>query len=159
MSFNPAQTRMLLSHNFNVSPDLIPPMSREEFSSVFQLGLSEHENLQCRLVHHPHWIVEILFSTDAFSPSQIGELCAKALADHRRSQQINTTSFPEILVLGGIKTTPPTSDAPEALQPGNWGVDVVETPSGEVFLQSIEWEATTAQRSSESFFKVSSKLN
>ncbi|WP_242046047.1 MULTISPECIES: DUF2656 domain-containing protein [Calothrix] len=149
--------RMLLSHNFNVSPDTIPALSREEFVEVFQSGLSAHENLKCRLVNHPHWTVEILFPTNEFSPQQVGELCAQALAEKRRLQQLSTGNKPEILVLGGIKTTPPTSDSPDALQPGNWGVDVVETASGEAFLQAIAWDATIAQKPADSIFKVELK--
>lgn len=149
--------RMLLSHNFDVYLDTIPALSREEFAEVFQSGLSAYEHLQCRLVNHPHWTVEILFPTNEFSPQQVGELCAKALAEKRQSQQLSADTNPEILVLGGIKTTPPTSDSPDALQPGNWGVDVVETHSGETFLQAIAWDATIAQKPAESVFKVELK--
>lgn len=148
---------MLLSHNFNVSGDIVPALSREEFTQVFQSGLSAYQNLQCRLVNHPHWIVEILFPTPEFSPQQVGELCAQAIAQKRRSQQLSADYFPEILVLGGIKTTPPTSDSPDALQPGNWGIDVVETSSGEAFLQAIAWDATIAQKPVDSVFKVELK--
>ncbi|MDZ8052736.1 MAG: DUF2656 domain-containing protein [Aulosira sp. ZfuVER01] len=155
--FDRSLGRMLLSHNFDVSPDTIPALSREEFAEVFQSGLSAYEHLQCRLVNHPHWTVEILFPTNKFSPQQVGELCAQALAQKRRSQQLSADSHSEILVLGGIKTTPPTSDSPDALQPGNWGVDVVETRSGEAFLQAIAWDATIAQKPADSVFKVELK--
>lgn len=148
---------MLLSHNFDISPGQVPTLSREEFAEVFQAGLPTHQSLQCRLVHHPHWTVEIRFPTDVFSPSQMGELCAQALANKRRSQQLSAAAFPEILVLGGIKTTPATSDSPDALQPGDWGVDVVETRSGTVFLQTIGWNATIAQKPIDSVFKVELK--
>ncbi|NER78743.1 MAG: DUF2656 domain-containing protein [Leptolyngbya sp. SIO1D8] len=145
---------MLLSHNFNVSPDRVPALSREEFVAIFQAGLGVYEDLQCQGILHSHWQVEIQFSTDRFSPTQIGELCAKTLADKRISQHSGSEPLPPILILGGLKTTPPTSDSPEALQPGEWGVDVVETPSINDFLQSIAWEATIAQRSPENVFKV-----
>jgi Protein of unknown function (DUF2656) len=151
---NILQGRMLLSHNFDVSPDIVPALSREEFADVFQSGLSAYEHLQCRLVNHPHWTVEILFPTNEFSPQQVGQLCLHVLADKRRLQQLNADTIPEILILGGIKTTPPTSDSPDALQPGNWGVDVVETRSGEAFLQAIAWDATIAQKPADSVFKV-----
>jgi hypothetical protein len=143
--------RMLLSHNFDVSPDLFTALSREEFTAVFVEGLSAQKSLQGRMVDNPHWIVEILFSTDEFSPEQVGALCAQALAQKRRMQQ---GTIPDILVLGGLKTTPPTSNSPDALQPGNWGVDVVETQSAEAFLQSIDWDGTIAQRPADSVFKV-----
>jgi len=153
---------MLLSHNFDVTPDILPVLSRAEFAEVFQSGLSAIGQIQCRLVNHPHWIVEILFPTPEFSPYQVGELCARSLAAKRQTEQqteplsqtVMPKSLPEILVLGGIKTTPPTSDSADALQPGEWGVDVVETLSGEAFLQSIEWDATFAQKSADSIFKV-----
>jgi len=154
---NKTPGRLLLSHNFDVSGDIVSALNREEFAQVFKSGLSAYEHLQCRLVNHPHWTVEILFPTDEFSPQQVGELCAQALADKRRSQQLNADTIPEILVLGGIKTTPPTSDSPDALQPGNWGVDVVETRSGEAFLQAIAWDATIAQKPTDSVFKVELK--
>lgn len=147
---------MLLSHNFDVSPDIVPALSREEFAEVFRSGLSEHQHIQSRLVNHPHWTVEILFLTASFSPQQVGEFCAQALADYRRPQHTGNV-IPEILVLGGIKTTPPTSDSPDALQPGDWGVDVVETRSSEAFLQAIAWEATIAQKPGDSVFKVEPK--
>ena len=145
------QGRMLLSHNFDVSPDLFAVLSREEFTAVFVESLSAQKSLPCRMVENPHWIVEVLFATDEFSPEQVGALCAQALAKKRRMQR---DTIPEILVLGGLKTTPPTSSAPDALQPGNWGVDVVETQSAEVFLQSIGWDSTIAQRPTDSVFKV-----
>jgi hypothetical protein len=145
---------MLLAHNFDVSSDVVPVLSREEFAEVFQSGLSAYEHLQCRLVNHPHWTVEILFSVQEFSAQQVGELCLHTLADKRRTQQLSKDTIPEILVLGGIKTTPPTSDSPYALQPGDWGVDVVETRSGEAFLQAIAWDATVAQKPADSVFKV-----
>ena len=148
---------MLLSHNFDVSPEIMPALSREEFAQVFRLGLSADQQIQSRLVNHPHWIVEILFPTSEFSPQQVGEKCAQALAQKRRALHLSKDVMPEILILGGIKTTPPTSDSPDALQPGNWGVDVVETSSSEAFLQAIAWDATIAQKPADSVFKVELK--
>ncbi len=145
---------MLLSHNFDVSSDIVPVLSREEFTGVFQEGLIVHKNIKCRLVNNPHWIVEVLFSPEEFSPQQVAELCADALVQKRQTQG---SSIPEILVLGGIKTTPPTSNSPDALQPGNWGVDVVETLASEAFLQAIAWDATIAQKPADSIFKVELK--
>ncbi len=154
---------MLLSHNFDISPDVLPALSREEFAQVFQAGLGDQPNLHCRLINHPHWTVEILFATPEFSAQQVGELCAQALAevrtlDAKRSPQITSGANPDILVLGGLKTTSPTSASPDALQPGEWGVDVVETPSGDAFLRGIAWETTMAQRPPDSIFKVTRKI-
>jgi Protein of unknown function (DUF2656) len=144
---------MLLSHNFDISPDVLPALSREEFAEVFRLGLSAQPTLHCRLIDHPHWTVEVLFATPEFSAQQVGGLCAQALAE-ARSPHITSGAKPEILVLGGLKTTPPTSNSPDALHPGEWGVDVVETPSGDAFLQGIAWETTIAQKPPDSIFKV-----
>lgn len=148
---------MLLSHNFDVSSDIVPVLSREEFTAVFEVGLSQAKLLQSRLVNHPHWIVEILFPIAEFSPGQVGKLCAEALVSKRQAQQVS--KMPDILVLGGIKTTPPTSDAPGSLQPGEWGVDVVETFSSQAFLQAIAWDATIAQKPADSVFKIERKGN
>ncbi|NET59921.1 MAG: DUF2656 domain-containing protein [Symploca sp. SIO2E6] len=145
---------MLLSHNFNISPEIVPPLSKEEFVEVFRVGLSAHSACQCRLLNHPHWITEILFSTSELAPQQIGELCAQAMRDKRQTQHSGDTPLPNILVLGGIKTTPATSNSPDALQPGNWGVDVVETTSSQAFLQEISWDTTIAQKPADSFFKI-----
>jgi len=154
ISLETEQGRMLLSHNFNVSPDIVPPLSKEEFVEVFQLGLSAHPSCQCRLINHPHWIMEILFPTSELSPQQVGELCAQAIRYKRQTEHSGEAALPHVLVLGGIKTTPATSNSPDALQPGNWGVDVVETPSSKAFLQAISWDTTIAQKPADSFFEI-----
>jgi hypothetical protein len=140
--------RMLLSHNFQVTPDVVPALSREEFTAVFVQGLGE--SIHCHILDNPHWIVEILFPTALFTPQEIGDLCAQALAKKRPTPNGSL----DILVLGGLKTTPPTSDSPIALQPGNWGVDVVETSSGKDFLESINWEQMIANKPATSIFIV-----
>jgi Protein of unknown function (DUF2656) len=138
------QGRMLLSHNFNIQSPTIPALSRSEFTAIFQTGLGA--DYQCQEVASPHWIVEVLFPSDR-SPQTVGEAVATALAATRKANV-------EILALGGLKSTPPTSSAASALQPGEWGVDVVETANGEEFLQSIDWANTVSSRSSETFFEV-----
>jgi Protein of unknown function (DUF2656) len=138
------QSRMLLSHNFNIQSADVPALSRSEFTKIFQAGLGE--GYQCQEVESPHWIVEVLFGGDR-SPLAVGEAVATALAAARNGDV-------EILALGGLKSTPPTSNAPGALQPGEWGVDVVETANGEAFLKSIDWANTVNGRSTETFFEV-----
>lgn len=138
------QGRMLLSHNFNIQSDQVPALSRSEFIAIFQAGLGE--GYQCKEVASPHWIVEVLFPSDR-SPQLVGEAVATALAAARKADV-------EILALGGLKSTPPTSTAVGALQPGEWGVDVVETANGEEFLKLIDWANTVSSRSAETFFEV-----
>jgi Protein of unknown function (DUF2656) len=144
--------RMLLSHNFQVTSDVVPPLSREEFTAVFVQSLGE--SIHCHGLDNPHWIVEILFPMAQFTPQQIGDLCAQVLAKKR---SVPNGSL-DILVLGGLKTTPPTSNSPSALQPGNWGVDVVETSSGKDFLASIDWDRMIADKPATSIFIVELKI-
>jgi Protein of unknown function (DUF2656) len=150
------QGRMLLSHNFDISDSVIPPLSRSEFAQVFidKLGAA----VQCRLVNNPHWIFEVLFDTNITSSAQIGELCAQLLVSLRRSQ-IKDGKLPHTLILGGIKTTTAISSSPDSLQPGEWGVDVVETSDAQRFLQGIGWDAAIAAKSPDSVFKVEVKDN
>jgi Protein of unknown function (DUF2656) len=146
------QGRMLLSHNFDIADEVIPVLSREGFAKLFLEGL--RESAQCRLVNNPHWIVEVLFDTSAFSPKEMGEKYAQALLDIRRSQIKAGLPLPHILILGGIKTTPAMSTSPDSLQPGEWGVDVVETINAQKFLEGIGWETAIATKPPESIFKV-----
>jgi Protein of unknown function (DUF2656) len=147
--------RMLLSHNFNISEDIVPALSREEFAAIFIEGLSDCA--QCRLVNNPHWIVEVLFNSSKFSSLEVGSCCAQVLAAKRHTQVGIDKKFPHILILGGIKTTPPMNNSPDSLQPGNWGVDIVETTEAEQFLLSIGWEAAIASKAPETIFKVELK--
>ena len=149
---NVLKARMLLSHNFDISEDILPALSREEFSQVFINGLQDIAD--CRLVNNPHWIVEVLFDTSKYSPAQMGEYYANALAKLRQNQLQNGQQLPHILILGGIKTTPAMSTSPDSLQPGEWGVDVVETSDGDNFLAGLNWENAIANKPSESIFKV-----
>jgi Protein of unknown function (DUF2656) len=149
--------RMLLSHNFQVSPEFFTALSRSEFTTVFAEGLGSQ--MKCQMLDNPHWVVEILFPADVFTPQQVGELCAQALAAKRQpATHHSVTGKLEILVLGGLKTTPPTSDSPAALQPGNWGVDVVETSSGEEFLRSINWDTMIADKPPATIFQVAASV-
>jgi hypothetical protein len=145
--------RMLLSHNFDLPEGVFSTLSREDLTLVFAEGLSQYPQIKCRQLNHAHWMVEILFSND-FAPPQVGEFCAQALVDKRMSQGKVDDSFPDVLILAGFKKTPPLSDDPEALQTGEWGVDVVETASAESFLLAMGWEDKTAGKSIEDVFKV-----
>jgi hypothetical protein len=149
--------RMLLSHNFNLTENMFPKLSREEFCQVFVEALSDRPSLHFRLVDNPHWMVEVLYSIATHSASEVGEFCAIALQQKRLSQAKETIELPDILILGGIKTTPATSTSPDSLQPGEWGVDVVETAVGEEFLTSIGWENAIASKPADSIFKVELK--
>lgn len=142
---------MLLSHNFDISEEVVPKLSREEFAEIFQTGFAPHSYIGCGPIDHPHWIVELVFPADKSSPAQVGEAIARILVQKRQSQ---SSTLPQILILGGIKTTPAQSNSPTALQTGEWGVDVVETASAPAFLTQIGWEGAIAGKSPESIFKI-----
>lgn len=145
---------MLLSHNCDMPEGVFPTLSREGFTLVFAGGLSQYPEIKCRQLSQAHWMVEILFFTDAFSPPQAGEFCAQSLVDKRMSQGKNDDFFPDILILAGLKKTPPLSSNADALQTGEGGADVVETQSAESFLMVMGWEEKTAGKSIEDVFKV-----
>lgn len=146
--------RMLLSHNFDISDNRVSPLSREQFTEIFIAGFRDLETVKCRLVNNPHWIVEILFPINELTPPQIGEKCAHILKKQRIEHLSAEQSLPDILILGGIKTTPATNPSPDALQTGEWGVDVVETASAAQFLPKIGWEAAIAEKPADTVFKV-----
>jgi Protein of unknown function (DUF2656) len=144
--------RMLLSHNFDLTDGKTPALSREAFAQVFVDGFSSHPEVKCRQIDNPHWIVEIVCAAGFLTPQQVGEKCAQILSASRK-QSLGKIDF-DTLILGGIKTTPATSNSPDALQPNQWGVDVVETKSGEQFLQSISWDTTIAGKPVDTIFKA-----
>ena len=146
--------RMLLSHNFDMPEGVFRPLSREDLTLVFAEGLSQYPQIKCRQLNHAHWMIEVLFSTNEFSPPQVGEFCAEALVNKRMSQGKTDAYFPDILILAGLKKTPPLSSDVEALQPGQWGVDLVETQSADSFLMAMGWEEKTSGKSIEDVFKV-----
>lgn len=146
---NDSQTlRMLLSHNFDITDETVPFLSREAFTQVFIDGFISTPKINCRLVDNPHWILEVVTPANFLTPKELGERCGQILAASR-----SPVDF-DILILGGIKTTPATSNSPDALQPHQWGVDVVETKSGEQFLRSINWAGTIATKTPDSIFSV-----
>ncbi len=146
--------RMLLSHNFDITDEQIPTLSRTAFTQVFIDGFGTNSEITCRQVDNPHWIVEIICPIDLLTPQQIGTQCAQILASSRTKQGAIGL---DILVLGGIKTTPAMAPAP-SLQPGEWGVDVVETKSAEQFKRSINWDGTVATKPADSIFHAESQI-
>ena len=79
-------------------------------------------------------------------------MCGDILIAKRESQTESITT--DTLILGGKKTTPATSMSPTSLKPGEWGVDVVETAKADIFLQSINWNALTADKPSDGIFRI-----
>jgi len=146
--------RMLLSHNYNLSNNELPALNREEFSQVFIDGLQDKPKIQCRLIENPHWVVEIMFPTATFEPREIGQMCGAILTSYRKGNQTDSKLTIDTLILGGKKTTPATSSSATSLQTGEWGVDVVETASADLFLASINWDSMIADKPSDGIFKI-----
>ena len=145
---------MLLSHNFNLFKGELPALNREQFARVFIDGLQSQDSISCNLIKNPHWIVEIIYSEAEFSAKEVGDICSKILLEKRKEQKKDNETMPDILFLGGKKTTPAMGTSETSLQFGEWGVDVVETPSAEVFLASIQWDNAIASKPADSIFKI-----
>ncbi|MGL5943158.1 MAG: DUF2656 domain-containing protein [Waterburya sp.] len=146
--------RMLLSHNFHLNNNQLPAFNREEFAQVFIDGLKDQSQISCSLIKNPHWVVEILFPTDKFTAQDIGQMCGEILINKRKGQKPDFKLTTDTLILGGKKTTPVTNTSPTSLQPGEWGVDVVEAEQADVFLTEINWKVLTASKSSDRVFKI-----
>lgn len=146
--------RMLLSHNFNLSDNELSALTRQEFSQVFIDGFQEQEEIICNHIENPHWITEIIFPKNMHEPKAIGQACGEILTNKRKNEIANTLLTTDTLVLGGKKTTPVANNLPTTLQPGEWGVDVVETASAKTFLASINWEILTADKPSDGIFEI-----
>ena len=147
-------TRMLLSHNCTLPEGQVASLSRDAFAQVFIDGLKAHRDIQCSPVENPHWMVEVLFDPKQKSPTQVAELCAQSLGDQRLSEPDRAVDSYTVMLLGGIKSTPAMGTSPMSLQPGEWGVDVVETVTPDQFLAGLNWDTVTASKPSEQIFKV-----
>ncbi len=145
--------RYLLSHNHNVPATTAPALTPTEFSTVFQTYLAAHLGQAATIVQaldHPHWRCAV--ETTA-APETVGQALGAALKQARADQGNAPIDYP-ILALGGLKTTPATAPAPNGLQPGEWGVDVVETLDAEAFLAGLGWDTLIAGRSADELFQI-----
>ena len=145
---------MLLSHNFNLYKDELPALGREEFAQIFINGLKGKNQIACRHIDNPHWIVEIIFPSEKFEAQEIGQLCGEILTSTRKKDLAKSKLTTDTLILGGKKTSPVANNLPNTLQPGEWGVDVVETAQADVFLAAINWEILTEGKSKDDIFRI-----
>ena len=151
---NGNQGRMLLSHNFNLTNNELPALSRAEFAQIFIDGLINQANINAKLIENPHWTVEIIFANTEFTATEVGQICSQILVAKRQTQQTESPTKTDTLFLGGKKTTPAMSSSPTSLQTGEWGVDVVETLSAQNFLDGLQWDVVTASKPADGIFKV-----
>lgn len=144
--------RFLLSHNHNIAATLAPALTVDAFCAVFATHLGQHLAVPCQVapIAHPHWRCEI---TVEATPIAVGQALVAALRQSRSAQLGGPIGY-SILALGGLKTTPATTADPTALQPGEWGVDVVETLDPPGFLANLGWEKLIAGRSADAMFQV-----
>ena len=140
--------RFLLSHNHDIADTVAPAIVGDDFAQVFQDKASESMSVSPQ--SHPHWRCELKADQ---TPQEMGEFLAQSLKAFR-SKQLNQDPSYKILILGGLKTTPATSDSPSALQPGEWGVDIVETPNAEDFLTKINWDGIVSLKAPEDVIQV-----
>ncbi len=141
---------MLLSHNFTLIESEVHPLNRIEFGEVFTQGLSEIAGLTCTAISHPHWVVEVSYDAQKYTPTEVGQHCADTLVAYRKS---HTQKDFTVMALGGVKDTPATSPSP-ALQTGEWGVDMVETSDPQEFLEEINWDKLAGAKPAEDIFKI-----
>ena len=145
-------TRYLLSHNHDIADSVAPAITPQDFTTLFQnaMAAASLEDGQVTAVDHPHWRSELKASP---SPVSVGEFLAQALKTYREDQLGQPIEY-KILILGGLKTTPATSSSPNALQTGEWGVDIVETPNSDNFLAKINWAGIVSPRDPQEVIEV-----
>lgn len=140
-------TRFLLSHNYNLAAAEVPPLSPDEFVAAFATAA---DTWQVRPVTHPHWRCEVMA---ADNPQEVGPALARALATYRQ-QNLGRELDYTVMALGGVKATPATSADTNALQQGDWGVDMVETPAADPFLEALGWQQLIAGRPETEIFQA-----
>lgn len=148
-----AVTRYLLSHNHDISDEVAPALSREAFAAVFQEACSldpQYGEIQVSGIEHPHWRCEL---RTGLSPEVMGQFLAGAVKAYRERTLEKPLNY-KVLILGGLKTTPATSEDPVALQTNEWGVDIVETMDDEAFLSKINWAGLTGYRNPTDIIQV-----
>ena len=102
------------------------------------------------MIDNPHWIVEVSYDAEKYTPTEVGKQCSNTLASYR--QKNNNKDF-TVMALGGVKRTPSTSPPP-SLQTGEWGVDVVEARDPNMFLEEINWDHLSGAKPAEDIFRI-----
>jgi hypothetical protein len=138
-------TTFLLSHNLQLQSPSVPPWEGMELAEGLQRLCSHITSAE--VLSHPHWRIRIEASVDPFE-------LARELVEGwglLRSEYGHDVDH-SILALGGRKDTPSAPGSP--LEPGAWGVDIVETADAKGFLEAINWEGLKASRPVDGVFEV-----
>lgn len=142
--------KFLLSHNYSLPEAIAPAIASADFCNVFAAYEQAPQPWTVRLLTHPHWRCAVVTE---LSPEQTGQLLLNALVSYRQQHLEQPITY-TVMALGGIKRTPVTSNHPDTLQIGEWGVDIVETLDADSYLQTIGWATVSAERPPEDIFKV-----
>ena len=138
-------TIFIVSHNLQVASEAVPPLSASDLAEAFIKNSDVFTVSQA--LSHSHWLVRL---ESILSPSEMAEEVVKAWKRYRQSGNQNFDHY--WLALGGRKDTPTMPGSP--LQPGNWGVAVVECHEPEKFLQDINWPALKSARPVDAVFEI-----
>ncbi len=138
-------TTFLVSHNLQVASEFCPPWDGVQLAAGLKRFCPTVTSAEA--LSHPHWRLRLESPLDA-------TLFAAELVEgwaSLRSECGHVVNH-AILALGGRKDTPAASSSPLGF--GAWGVDVVETPDADAFLEGIQWEQLKAGRPADGVFEV-----
>ena len=138
-------TTFLVSHNLQIQNMNCPPWPGEQLAAGLERLCASVTAAE--VLAHPHWRIRLISSS---TPSSLAQELVEAWA-LLRSENGHVVDH-AILALGGRKDTPAAVGSP--LHPGDWGVDLVETPDVASFLTSIQWEALKSARPADGIFEV-----
>lgn len=138
-------TRFLLSHNLQISHELLPILNSSQIASALASTLPNGTNVIP--VDHPHWLIQVDSGLD---PIALAELILSSWRCMRST--CPEPSEYQLLALGGRKDC--LASAGALLQEGDWGVDLVETAQTEAFMASINWTALKSGRPQDSVFEI-----
>jgi len=138
-------TCFVVSHNLQVRSEALPSLRPDLLAEPLHAN-SQHISA-AEPLEHPHWLVRIESGLEA---SALAVELTHAWRAMRKTMGHGADH--ELLALGGRKDSPGMPGSP--LQPGSWGVDVVETQDGDAFLKAINWDGLKQGRPEDGVFEV-----
>ena len=141
----PTLTTFVLSHNPQVYSQSLPSLSATDLADG--LAAQTTQDIQASGLEHPHWKVKV---ESSLPPNDLAQEILQSWRRLRTSSGIKTDFT--ILALGGRKDGVATPNS--LLQPGAWGVDIVETHDTAEFLKSINWSNLKAGRPDDALLRI-----